>query len=251
MKYAVITGGATGLGRGFSNALSDLGYNLIITSRKFNNLVSAKKEIEEKYKNKVQIFVADLKEENARKNLFEYTKHYDVEVLINNAGIGYNESFLLGKKEKEEDILKLNIEAAHSIFKHYYKLFINKNVGRIINVSSLSSFIPSPHAATYAASKAYLTSLSLAVTSEAKKYNVIIQTLTPTSIKSEFYKTAKTKKEKYKQNANTVARKAVESKKKLIIPGFIAKFYYFLIKVLPKSLMIKLSSKRQQNKKED
>lgn len=251
MKYAVITGGATGLGRGFANELSDLGYNLIITSRKFNNLVAAKKEIEEKYSNKVQIFVADLKDENARKNLFEYTKHYNVEVLINNAGIGYNESFLLGKKEKEENILNLNIKASHYIFKHYYQLFISKNLGRIINVSSLASFIPNPYAATYIASKAYLTSLSLAVAVEAKKHNVVVQTLTPANIKSEFYKTAGTKKTSYKANPNKIARKAVESKKKLIIPGFKAKCYYFLIKVLPKNLMIKLSGFRQKNKKED
>ena len=67
MSYALITGGATGLGRGFSNALADLGYNLIITSRNYNNLVTAKKEIEQKYSNKVQIFVADLTDEMARK----------------------------------------------------------------------------------------------------------------------------------------------------------------------------------------
>src|SRR5690554_2928748 len=107
MSYALITGGATGLGRGFSNALSDLGYNLIITSRNYNNLITAKKEIELKYSNKVQIFVADLTDENARKNLFEYTNFYNVEIIINNAGVGYSENFYLGEKEKEETIIDL------------------------------------------------------------------------------------------------------------------------------------------------
>lgn len=251
MKYALITGGATGLGRGFSNALSDLGYNLIITSRNYNNLINAKKEIELKYSNKVQIFVADLTDENSRKNLFEYTKFYNVEVLINNAGAGYSEEFLKGFEDKEKKIINLNVSASHFIFKHYYELFCEKENSRIINVSSLASFVPTPYAATYSASKAYLTSLSLAVAEEAKEYNVIVQTLAPTSIKTDFHKTAGTKAKSYKGNPNKIARLAIESKKKLILPGFKAKLYYFLIKVLPRGLMIKIVSRRQKNKKED
>lgn len=251
MSYALITGGATGLGRGFAHALSDLGYNLILTSRNFTNLAEAKRSIEEKYSNRVQIFVADLTNSNLRTNLFEYTKHYDVEVVVNNAGVGYSESFFNGETIKEQAIIDLNIQASHDIFKHYYKEFINKKAGRIINVSSLSSFIPSPYSATYGASKAYLTSLSLAVREEGKKHNVEIQTLTPASIKTDFYKTAGTKKKSYKGNAFKVAKKAVESKKSLIIPGFKAKTIYFFTKILPRNLLIKLSGRRQKNKKED
>lgn len=250
MSYALITGGATGLGRGFSNALSDLGYNLIITSRNYNNLITAKKEIELKYSNKVQIFVADLTDENARKNLFEYANFYDVEIVINNAGVGYSENFYLGEKEKEETIIDLNVTANHFIFKHYYSKFVKQQTGRIINVSSISSFIPTPHNATYSASKAYLTSLTLAVAEEAKDHNVIVQVLAPGSIKTDFYKTAGTKEKTYKGNPNKIARLAVESTKKLILPGLKTKLYYFLFKFMPRSLMTKISGKRQKNKKE-
>lgn len=251
MKYALITGGATGLGRGFANAFADLGYNLILTSRNFANLAEAKKEIELKYSNKVLIFVADLTDKNIRKNLFDYTKHYNLEVVINNAGVGYSESFYEGKESKEEAVIKLNVVAAQAILKNYYQEFVAKKNGRIINVSSLASFIPSAYSATYGASKAYLTHLSLAVRAEAKEHNVVIQTLAPASIKTEFYKTAGTKKKAYKGNPNKIARKAIESKRGLIIPGFKAKTIYVLTKILPKPLLIKCSARRQKNKKED
>ncbi len=249
MSYALITGGATGLGRGFSNALADLGYNLIITSRNYNNLVTAKKEIEQKYSNKVQIFVADLTDEMARKNLYEYTKFYDVDVLINNAGVGYSENFLDGKLEKEAAIINLNVEAAHYIFKHYYQEFIEKKKGRIINVSSIASFIPCSYAATYGASKAYLTSLSLAVSLEAKAHNVKVQTLAPGSIKTDFYKTAGTKEKSYRGNPNKIARKAIESKKPLILPGFKAKLMYFCIRIFPRCLVQRITARGQKRKK--
>lgn len=250
MKYVLVTGGATGLGRSFANGFADLGYNLILTSRNFNNLALAKKEIELKYSNKVQIFVADLTNAAARKNLYEYTSHYNLEALINNAGVGYSESFYHGEKEKEDNILNLNIIAFQEIFKHYYQVFVDKKAGRIINVSSLSSFIPGAYSALYSASKAFVTNLSLAVREEAKKHGVNIQTLASGSFKSEFYKTAGTKESSYKANPNRIARKAIESKKGLIIPGFKTKCIYFLTKILPKSFIIKLSGVRQKGKKD-
>lgn len=250
MSYALITGGATGLGRGFANALADLGYNLILTSRNFDNLVKAKSEIEKKYYNRVQIFVADLTEEDCRKKLYEYTTHYDLDVVINNAGVGYSESFLKGSLETEIDLVKLNIEGLHCVFKHYYKRFTANKKGRIINVSSLSAFIPGAYNATYSASKAYVANLSLAVRNEAKKHGVNVQVVAPGSFKSEFYKKAGTKEKSYTANPNKIAKKAVESKRGLIIPGFKSKLIYFGSKILPKNLLVRLSGKRQLKKKE-
>lgn len=250
MSYALITDGAIGLGRSFSNALADIGYNLIITSKVFNDLAKAKKEIEQKYSNKVQIFVSDLSSENSRKNLFEYTKHYNVEVVINNENVNYSLSFEDGLVLEEKELFKLNVEASHCVFKHYYKKFILNDFGRIINVSSLSGFIPTPYNATYAASRAYLTSLSLAVAKEAKTNNVLVQTLAVRDNKK-IVKEGLIKDNTYKGNLNKVARKAIESKRSLILPTFKTKLSYFFIKILPRNLMIKLNKRKPVNKKED
>ena len=69
MSVALITGGATGIGRGFANKLADQGYNLILTSRNLENLALAQKEIQNKYHVKVLIYVADITKEEARKKL--------------------------------------------------------------------------------------------------------------------------------------------------------------------------------------
>lgn len=251
MKYIIITGGATGLGRGFSNAFADLGYNLIITSRNLDNLATAKKEIEKKYSNKVLLFVADLTDVKKRNELIDYTNNYNVVGLVNNAGIGESNSFFDSDYNKELEVINLNIIALHDLFKKFYIKFKEKGEGRIINVSSLASFTPGPYAATYYATKSYVTSLTKSVSYEAKKSNVLVQAVCPGSIKTNFHSTAGTKEKYYKKNPNIVARKAVDSNRTIIVPGFKNKLIYLFSKILPYKFVSYFSAKRQLKQKKD
>lgn len=251
MKYVLITGGATGIGRGFSNAFADLGYNLIITSRNLNNLAQTKKEIEEKYSVKVLVFIADLTLMKSRLELLQYAKNYNIVALVNNAGIGEANSFLESDLNKELQLIDLNIIALQHLFKHFYKVFEKKGEGRIINVSSMASFTAGPYAAAYYATKAYVTSLTKAVSYEAKKHNIIVQALCPGSTKTNFHLTAGTNPKYYKKNPNYVARIAVESNKTIIIPGFKNKLNYILLKFLPYKLTMKVTARRQLKQKKD
>lgn len=251
MKYALITGGATGIGRGFANGLADLGYNLIITSRKLENLAQAKKEIEQKYSVQVLVYVADLKDESQRNELIEYAKNYNIKLLVNNAGIGENNEFSSNNYQKEKDLIDLNITAMHHLFKHYYTKFKAEEDGRIINVSSMASFVAGPYAATYYATKAYVTSITQAVSYEAKESGVVVQAVCPGSTKSEFYKTAGTNAKYYKANPDIVARKTIESKRTIVVPGFKNKLNYVCMKLLPYKLVMRVAARRQLRQKKD
>ncbi|MFA5720266.1 MAG: SDR family NAD(P)-dependent oxidoreductase, partial [Acholeplasmataceae bacterium] len=160
---ALVTGGASGIGLSFSKRLADLGYDLILVGRTLETLASAQKDIQEKYKVKAQIFICDVTKEEARQKLYEYASNYDVELVINNAGHGLSEDFHQASIEDELNMINLNIIALQHIMKHFYKLFVKKKKGRIINISSIAGFIPGAGAATYYASKAYVTSLTRAV----------------------------------------------------------------------------------------
>lgn len=243
---AVITGGATGIGYGFAKAYSDLGYNLILTSRNLDNLVKAKKELEEKYNNKVMVFVSDLTKEEGRKKLYEYTKNYQITDFVNNAGRGLSVDFKDASFDEEKKIIDLNISAFHDLFKHYLTLFNNKNEGTIINISSIGGLFPGPGAATYYASKAYVNSLVKAVILENKKSNVIIKLVMPGATKSNFYIEANTKKGSYKYDPYLVALKSLNSHKNIIIPGFKAKLIVFLTKLVPKKLHLRITYNRQR-----
>lgn len=242
---ALITGGATGIGYGFAQAYADLGYNLIITSRNIDNLHQAKKAIEDKYHNKVMIFVCDLTIAEEREQLFNYTKNYLIDVFVNNAGRGLSEDFLVANFIEEEKVINLNIIAFQALLKHYLQMMNNENKGRIINISSIGGFLSGPGAATYYATKAYVNSLVRAVTYEMRDSNVIIQLVSPGATKSNFYQDAKTKEKSYKYDPYLLALKTINSSKKEVIPGFKAKMIVFFNKILPKKLVRKLTYRRQ------
>ena len=251
MSYAIITGGATGLGRSFSNLLADRGYDLVLVSRSLEHLAAAQKEIQAKYKVKVQIYVGDLSNREFLHKFIEFVKPYDIEVLINNAGFGHNDAFSLSPLDKELNMIDLNIKALHELLKHFYQVFKLNGKGRIINVSSLAGFVPGPYASTYYATKAYVNSLTRAVAYEAKKEdsNVIIQALCPGPLKTDFFKNAGTNPMHYKKHPDVAARLALDSKKVIIIPGFKEKIAHVLLKIFPTSLSLRFAGMGQKRKR--
>ena len=243
---ALVTGGASGIGLAFAKKLADLGYDLIIVGRTLDTLAAAQREIEEKYKVRVQIFIADITKAEARERLYDYANNYDVSVVVNNAGIGLSKDFIDSSIEEDIEVINLNIIALQHIMKHYYKIFLEKKTGRIINISSLAGFVPGPGASTYYASKAYVTSLTRAVFKEAKAHNVIIQAVCPGPTKSNFHAHAGTKAKAYRQDPHKLAIKALESKRVVVIVGFKNKLIHFFSKFLPQSWLAHFSYKTQK-----
>lgn len=251
MSYAVITGGATGLGRSFSNQLADKGYDLVLVSRSLDHLAQAQKEIQAKYKVKVHIYVGDLSNRDFLHKFIEFTKPYDVEVLINNAGFGHNDAFIDAPVNKELEMIDLNIKALHELMKYFYQLFKQNGKGRIINVSSLAGFVPGPYASTYYATKAYVNSLTRAVAYEARKSdsNVTIQALCPGPLKTGFFDRAGTNPMYYKKHPDVAARLALSSKNVIIVPGFKEKTAHVLLKIVPTQLALRLAGLGQKRKR--
>lgn len=251
MSYALVTGGAIGLGRSFSELLADRGYDLILTSRSLEHLATAQKEIQSKYRVKVQIFIGDLSKADFRDKLIEFVSPYDIEILINNAGFGHNDLFESSPLEKEFQMVDLNIKALQHLMKHFYSYFKDKKGGRIINVSSLAGFVPGAYASTYYASKAYVTSLTRAVAYEAKvtKSNVRVQALCPGPLKTQFFETAGTDIKFYKKDPKMAAREALDAKRVVIVPGFKEKIAHGLLKIMPTGFSVRFAGFGQKRKK--
>ncbi len=243
---ALVTGGSSGIGLSFAKKLADLGYDLIIVGRTLDTLAKAQKEIEEKYKVRVQIFIADLTIAEARERLYEYASNYDISVVVNNAGIGLSKDFIDSTIEEDMELVELNVVALQHIMKHFYKIFVEKKSGRIINISSIAGFIAGPAASTYYATKAYVTSLTRAVAKEAKAHNVVIQAVCPGPTKTNFYIHAGTRKKVYKQSPDKLAYKALKSKRTLVVVGFINKAFHFITKFLPQSFILGIVMWRQR-----
>ena len=180
----------------------------------------------------------------------------DIDVFINNAGLGVFGEFLSTDTEKELAMLYVNICAMHILFKHYLKLFQKKNKGYILNVSSSAAFFPGPLFSAYYASKAYIYRLTRGVIHELKKSksNVHVSVFLPGPILTEFNEKAGVNPGKgaiTPQYAAEISIKKMFNKKHIIIPNFTTKLTHLASVLLPEAITEKIVYHLQKAKRCD
>ena len=240
---ALVTGASSGIGKSISLKILSYGYNLIAVS-------TNKKELDKiycNYKDKVKCLEIDLRKREECFKLYEMVADDNIDILINNAGVGEYGLFKDTKLNKELDMINVNICAYHILTKLFLNDFIKRNYGRIVNVSSISSFMYGPNMATYYATKSYITSLSLAISYELKKINsnVKISVFTPGPVKTNFQKKANVKFNIKNITADDAANNLIKEmfkNKTLIIPNNM-KLKKFLIRFIPNNLIMHINYK--------
>ena len=158
--FALVTGASSGLGVEFARLLAMNGYDLIITARRKDRLMTLKNAIEKKYKIKVEVVSADLSDVSEVLNLAGKCFTKKIDVLINNAGFGILGTFNNMSVRDNIDLINTNITALTLLSQEFIK---TQKKGYILNVASIAAFLPGPLLSTYYASKAYVLSLSTAV----------------------------------------------------------------------------------------
>lgn len=176
-KNALITGGSSGIGLEFSRQLAAQGINIVIIGRNNKKLLSATREIKEKYNVKTESLSIDLSKPGASQKIFN--KFPDIDLLINNAGFGIPNSISGCNINDESEIINLNCIAPMQLSALYLPQMINKSFGCLILVSSVLAFSGAPFMANYSSTKAYLLSLGEGIKAETKKQGIYVQVLCP------------------------------------------------------------------------
>lgn len=242
---ALITGASSGIGKDMALYLLSLGYDLFVVSKD-------KKNLEEIYKdyNNVKVISLDLTKHDNCLKLYNDLKKENIDLLINNAGFGDAGKFYETSLEKELNMIDLNIKAYHILTKLFLKDFVERDYGRILNVSSMAGFMPGPNMATYYATKNYVTSLSLAIYEELKKEksNVKISIFTPGPVNTNFNNVADVKFNIKSISSKYAAKYAIDNmfKDKLIIVPENMKLNKILTKVIPVKLILDINSTIQE-----
>ena len=169
-KTALITGASSGLGEAYARVHASYGGDLILVARRQERLLALKAELEQKYTISVWIFVKDLAQPEAAASLFAEVQALGltIDYLINNAGLGGQGSLAERSIEDDANLLAVDIRALTEMTKLFLPGFIERGRGCILNVSSIASLVPGPWQATYFASKAYVASLTLALSEELR-----------------------------------------------------------------------------------
>ena len=243
---ALITGASSGIGLEIAKYLNDYGYDLYVVS-------TNKEKLERIYKDfnrKVETIELDLSQTENCIKLHDMLKDEKIDILINNAGFGETGNFIQTSLEKELKMIDLNIKAYHILTKLFLQDFSKRNYGRILNVASMSGFMPGPYMAAYYATKSYIINLSLAIFEELKKdkNNVKISIFCPGPVKTSFNKIANVKFNISQISSNYAAKYAIDNmfKNKLIIVPPNMKLNRILTKISPIKLMLLIGSKIQE-----
>ena len=251
---ALITGASAGIGREFARQLAHRARSLVLIARRERRLNELRDELSQQYPNIVisvrKTDLADLAQLNELMAWLD-RERIDVDLLINNAGLGDSGYFATSDPIRNQQMTLVNILALTTITRRLLPQMIARRRGGVLNVSSSAGFLPIPDFAVYAATKAYVTSFSEALRAEVRGTGVSVCALCPGPVHTEFQEVAKrpdaqpdTGPEFVFVPAEQVVRDALtalEADRPLVIPGFLMKLGMFLVRITPMPILRFLS----------
>ena len=191
-KTALITGSTSGIGKAFADRLAREKYDLVLVSRNAEKLREQSGVLSEIHGIHVSIIPLDLARQGAARKVFDCVKEMGlaIQLLINNAGFNEAGPFLETIMQKEIEMINLHAVFTTEMMKLFIPGMVGVGYGRVLNLGSTGSFVPCPHDAVYAATKAYVLSVSRGTNAELKGTGVSVTTLCPGATNTEFARKA-------------------------------------------------------------
>ena len=191
-QRALVTGASSGIGAAFARRLAVEGTHLVLVARGSDDLERLAAELRATHGISAEVLPADLTAATDRKAVRDRLGADDepVDLLINNAGIGTSGAFGEIPLEREVALVQLNVTAVVELAHAAVAAMRARGRGGVINVSSLSGLQPYPHGANYGASKAYVISLSKALSTELSGHGVKVLALCPGFTRTSFQRSA-------------------------------------------------------------
>ncbi len=192
MATALVTGASFGIGEAFSEALAKRGYELILIARSQHKLEALATRLRDRDGVSVTVIAQDLLVENAVDAVLSQLmdKGLSIDLLINNAGFGDYGDFSQGDRQKQLDMIQLNIKVLVDLTHRVLPQLVDQGSGGIINVASIAAFQPMPYLSVYAATKAFVLSFSEALWAENRDRGVTILALCPGPTETKFMQVA-------------------------------------------------------------
>jgi uncharacterized protein len=186
---ALVTGATAGIGAAFARQLASRGYHLILIARDAIRLAAIADELAGAHGITARAVPADLATDEGVATVEELLSAdaEPIDLLINNAGISLNSSFLRSSAEDEDRLIMVNVRAVMRLTHAALPAMVRRGHGAVINVSSASSFAPVMPGSTYPASKAWVTSFSESMSLAVRKAGVRVMVLCPGYTRTEFH----------------------------------------------------------------
>jgi short-subunit dehydrogenase len=181
MSTALISGASSGIGEELAKLFAQGGYDLVLVARTQAKLEALAQQLAADHTVQVWVEPVDLAKRGAAKKLSASLARQGIEidVLVNNAGVLEHGNFVEIGAADHQRMLDLNIAGLTAMLDHFLPQMVDRGEGRVLNVASIASFQPVPSLAVYAASKAFVLSLTESLSEELKGSGVSITALCP------------------------------------------------------------------------
>ena len=183
----LITGASAGIGENLAEVFAQHGHDLILAARRRDRLEALAGRLSGSTGVKAYCFESDLATAGGPRSLYAAIREagHEVGILVNNAGVLTEGPFLDADLDQHRQIVALNVRALMELSHLFGNDMRARKSGRILNICSTSAFQPVPALATYAASKAFVLSLSESMAIENAEHGLTVTALCPGFVKTD------------------------------------------------------------------
>lgn len=250
-RYTLITGASSGIGECFARALARRGHNLVLTARSEGKLSHLAADLVREHSIRAEAISADLSVRDAAPQLAAILneRSLSISVLVNNAAFGARGEFWHLPLDRQMAMVRLNVNALAELTYLLLPTMVERGEGAIINVSSTVSFQPMAYTATYAATKAFVTSFSMGLAEEVRPHGIRVVTLCPGGTQTNFFKAGNYGVRNLPgglQDPNEVvedALRTLDGGGGLVIPRLLNKLGVFVQRLGPRETIAKLAAR--------
>ena len=255
MATVLITGASGGIGKDLAAIFAANKYDLILVARSKDMLEKIAEDLALQYGIKAIYFDIDLSKPNSARQLYDEVKKssININILVNNAGVGLLGETVEMDLEKINGMLALNMNALTDLCFLFGGDMKRARSGKILNIASTAAFQPTPYLGIYAASKAYVLHFSEALYVELKKYGVQVTASCPGPTVTGFAKAANMEDSKLFRGSKmsskevaTLTYKALMKNKMTTVLGLKNKLLAMSVRFAPRKLVAFVGGKLVQ-----
>lgn len=185
----LVTGASSGLGEEFARQLAAQDANLVLVARSEAKLNSLAEDLRQQFNVQVTVLPTDLSSAAAVDQLIAEVKSraLQIDLLVNNAGLGLFEDFLATALEPQMQQVDVNVRALVALTHAFAPGMVKVRRGGVINIASGAAFQPLAGASVYAASKAFVLLFSEGLAFELEKSGVKVIAACPGPVATQFF----------------------------------------------------------------
>jgi|688.fasta_scaffold14424_7 short-subunit dehydrogenase len=185
-RIALLTGASSGIGEALAAALAAQGTHVLLAARSVPRLEALRARIETTG-GRATVVPADLAAPGAARRLYLDVERLalPVDLLVNNAGVGFHGGFETEAPDQLDDMLQVNVVALTALTRQFVPGLLARQ-GTVLNIASTAAFQPAPFMAAYGATKAYVLSLSEALWAEYRGRGLHVVALCPGPVETPF-----------------------------------------------------------------